>query len=50
MKTIETNCIDVVVLCGEEGSRIRQIVSDRPKPMADINGVPFLNILLDYLK
>lgn len=50
IKSIKTDSIDVVVLCGGEGSRLKQVVSDRPKPMADINGVPFLDILFDYLK
>jgi len=40
--------IDVVILCGGKGSRLQQVVNDRPKPMADINGRPFLDIILDY--
>lgn len=50
MKSIETEYIDVIILCGGEGSRLRQVISDRPKPMADINGVPFLDILVAYLR
>ncbi|MHC4112539.1 MAG: nucleotidyltransferase family protein [Planctomycetota bacterium] len=40
--------IDVVVLCGGIGSRIAEVVNDRPKPMAEINDQPFLDILLCY--
>lgn len=42
------NEIDVVILCGGTGSRLREIVDDRPKPMAQINQQPFLDILIDY--
>ena len=41
--------IDVVILCGGKGTRLNEVVSDRPKPMAEINGQPFLNILIDYV-
>lgn len=36
------------MLCGGIGSRLRAIVDDRPKPMAQINQHPFLDILIDY--
>ncbi|MBL7185303.1 MAG: NTP transferase domain-containing protein [Phycisphaerae bacterium] len=39
--------IDVVILCGGTGSRLRRVVDDRPKPMAEINDRPFLDILID---
>ncbi len=38
---------DVVILCGGMGSRLRSVVDDRPKPMAEINDKPFLDILID---
>jgi NDP-sugar pyrophosphorylase family protein len=41
--------IDTVILCGGMGKRLRGLVDDRPKPMADINGRPFLDIILDYM-
>ncbi len=31
------------------GTRLRAVVSDRPKPMALVNGVPFIQILIDSL-
>lgn len=41
--------IDVLILCGGRGSRLRSVVSDRPKPMAEINQQPFLDALMGYL-
>jgi NDP-sugar pyrophosphorylase family protein len=41
--------LDVVVLCGGKGARLQKIVNDRPKPMADIGGRPFLDLLIGYL-
>lgn len=40
--------LDVVVLCGGIGRRIAEAVNDRPKPMAEINHQPFLDILIRY--
>ncbi len=40
--------VDVVILCGGMGSRLRGIVDDRPKPMAKINQQPFLDILIGH--
>ena len=39
--------IDAVILCGGMGNRLRSLVNDRPKPMAEINDKPFLDILID---
>jgi NDP-sugar pyrophosphorylase family protein len=41
--------IDAIILCGGLGRRLRKVVNDRPKCMADINGRPFLNFLIEYL-
>ncbi len=41
--------IDVVLLCGGLGTRLKKVVHDRPKPMAEINDHPFLDILIDYV-
>ncbi len=41
--------IDAVILCGGRGERLKRIVKDRPKPMADINGRPFLDMVIDHL-
>ncbi|MDO8788876.1 MAG: sugar phosphate nucleotidyltransferase [Sulfuritalea sp.] len=37
-----------IVLAGGLGTRLRSTVPDRPKPMAPINGRPFLEHQLDY--
>lgn len=39
-----------IILAGGLGTRLRSVVSDVPKPMASINGKPFLSILIDYLQ
>jgi D-glycero-alpha-D-manno-heptose 1-phosphate guanylyltransferase len=41
---------DVVILVGGAGTRLRSVVKDIPKPMAPINGRPFLAYLLDALQ
>jgi NDP-sugar pyrophosphorylase family protein len=41
--------IDVLILCGGVGSRLRPLISDRPKGMVQIGGRPFLDILVDAL-
>jgi D-glycero-alpha-D-manno-heptose 1-phosphate guanylyltransferase len=43
------NKIEVLILCGGEGRRLRQVVSDVPKPMALVNGRPFLEYLVENL-
>lgn len=46
---VNTEDIDVVVLCGGRGERLQSLLSDRPKVLAEINGQPFLDILIDYV-
>lgn len=43
-----THC-DVVILCGGLGTRLRSVVSDRPKPMAIVHERPFLDFLVNHL-
>lgn len=43
------NELDCIVLVGGKGTRLQSVVSDVPKPMAPINEIPFLKILLDEL-
>lgn len=38
-----------VILAGGQGTRLRSVVSDRPKAMALVNGRPFVTYLLDQL-
>lgn len=42
-------CSDVVILCGGSGTRLRTVLRDRPKPMASINGRPFLDLVVDHV-
>jgi D-glycero-alpha-D-manno-heptose 1-phosphate guanylyltransferase len=39
-----------ILLAGGAGTRLRQVVSDVPKPLAPVCGRPFLSYLLDLLK
>lgn len=42
--------MEVFILAGGKGTRLSSIVNDRPKPMADIGGKPFLEHLLNHYK
>lgn len=48
---MSTKRFDLVafVLAGGLGKRLRSVVSDRPKPMADVLGIPFLEIIIRLL-
>lgn len=48
MKTIMPR--EVIVLAGGLGTRLKSVVPDIPKPMAPVQGKPFLAWLLDYLE
>jgi D-glycero-alpha-D-manno-heptose 1-phosphate guanylyltransferase len=42
--------LEVIILAGGKGTRLQSVVNDRPKPMADINGKPFLYYIINYIK
>jgi len=42
--------MEAFILAGGKGTRLRSLVNDRPKPMADIGGKPFLEHLLTHYK
>ncbi len=42
--------ITAFVLCGGLGTRLRPVLSDRPKSMALVAGVPFLQLLLESVR
>lgn len=44
------NAVDVIVLCGGAGLRLRSITGDAPKSLASIGSRPFLDILLSQLR
>lgn len=37
-------------MAGGAGTRLRSVVSDRPKVLAEVNGQPFLAYVLDQLE
>jgi D-glycero-alpha-D-manno-heptose 1-phosphate guanylyltransferase len=41
--------MEAVILAGGFGTRLKTVLQDVPKPMAPINGKPFLEFLLRYL-
>jgi len=40
---------NAIILAGGAGTRLKQAVPDKPKPMALVNGKPFLEYVLNYL-
>jgi len=42
--------MEAIILAGGMGTRLRSTISDLPKPMAPVNGKPFLFHLLTWLK
>lgn len=41
---------EAIILAGGFGTRLQSLVNNVPKPMASINGKPFLSYILAYLK
>lgn len=39
----------IIILAGGLGTRLKSVVQDLPKPMASVNGKPFLVYLLEYV-
>ena len=50
MPMSDLNDVTAVVLCGGQGTRLKSVVPDRPKALADINGTPFIFLLLEQLQ
>lgn len=42
--------MQAIILAGGFGTRLKQVVSDVPKPMAPIDGTPFLELILSNLE
>ena len=40
---------EAIILAGGFGTRLQSVIKDLPKPMAPVNGRPFLTYILDYL-
>jgi len=49
MGVFYTERVDVVILCGGMGTRLKAIVDDKPKPMAEIDKRPFIDILIGHI-
>ena len=49
MQDIKIEDVDTVILCGGLGTRLKDVAKDLPKPMVDIQGKPFLDIIIDYI-
>jgi NDP-sugar pyrophosphorylase family protein len=47
---IKVNNVDVLILCGGLGTRFAPISKETPKSLADINGRPFLDLVIDKLQ
>jgi len=47
MKVSPSTSPDLLVLCGGQGTRLRSVLSDRPKPLAMIGARPFVDLVLD---
>lgn len=41
--------MDAIILAGGLGTRLKHVVPNLPKPLAPINGIPFLDILLNQI-
>lgn len=41
---------EAIILAGGLGTRLRSVVSDVPKCMAPVNGIPFIDFIIGYLK
>lgn len=42
--------LEAIILAGGLGTRLRNVVSDVPKCMAPVNGIPFIHFVITYLK
>ncbi len=40
---------EAIILAGGFGTRLKEVVTDLPKPMAPVNEIPFLNYLINFL-
>ena len=42
--------MECIILAGGLGTRLRSVIGDQPKCMAEVNGKPFLHYMFDYLE
>ncbi len=44
------NINEAIILAGGQGTRLKSVVADIPKPLAPVNNIPFLTYLIRFLK
>jgi phosphoheptose isomerase len=49
-RQMTTDLIDAIILAGGKGTRLSSVIADRPKPMADVEGRPFIEWLIRQLR
>ena len=49
IKMVKLSDITAAILAGGQGTRLRPVLADRPKVLAEVMGRPFLSYLLDQL-
>jgi len=49
-KQTEIMLLDTLILCGGSGTRLKPVISNKPKILAKIDGIPFIEYLLNYLE
>lgn len=42
--------VDLLILAGGQGTRLKKVVPNFPKPLAPIAGIPFLDLQLDFFR
>lgn len=42
--------MQLIILCGGLGTRLRSVVADRPKSLAEVAGKPFLEHIMEYYR
>jgi len=47
---VKNRDLEAIILAGGFGTRLKSVVKDIPKPMAEINNRPFLELILQYFK
>lgn len=47
-RTSKLHHSEAIILAGGLGTRLRSVIPDLPKPMAPVNGKPFLEYLMDF--
>lgn len=46
---MKSNVMEVLILAGGLGTRLREVVNEVAKPMAPVNGKPFLEYVLEWV-